>query len=81
MGLPGELRAAGFTVLATLARRAFRRPTTAAEVDRLFESIRDRAPIRRTPVDQPYELREFEIADPNGYVLVFGENLRGPASA
>jgi len=51
------------------------------EVDRLFESIRDRATIRRTPVDQPYELREFEIADPNGYVLVFGENLRGPASA
>jgi len=45
------------------------------EVDALFESIKDRVTVRRTPEDQPYQLREFEIADPNGYVLVFGQNI------
>lgn len=47
------------------------------EVDALYEAIRDSVTIRRAPADQPYRLREFEIADPNGYVLVFGENLEG----
>ena len=46
-------------------------------VDEMFEAIKDRVTVRRTPEDQPYQLREFEIADPNGYVLVFGENLPG----
>lgn len=44
-------------------------------VDELFDSVKERALIRRVPRDQPYQLREFEIADPNGYVLVFGENI------
>jgi len=47
------------------------------EVDALFEAIKERIIVRRTPCDQPYQLREFEIADPNGYVLVFGQNLTG----
>jgi len=47
------------------------------EVDELFEAIRDRVKVSRAPCDQPYQLREFEIADPNGYVLVFGQNLTG----
>ena len=46
-----------------------------SEVDRMFEAIRDRVKVRRSPEDQPYNLREFEIADPNGYVLVFGQNI------
>ena len=46
------------------------------DVDGLYEAIKDRVTVRRTPSDQPYELREFEIADPNGYVLVFGENIQ-----
>jgi catechol 2,3-dioxygenase-like lactoylglutathione lyase family enzyme len=50
-------------------------------VDELFEAIKDRAEVRRLPADQPYQLREFEIADPNGYVLVFGENLAGTGAS
>jgi uncharacterized glyoxalase superfamily protein PhnB len=45
------------------------------EVDDLYEAIRDKAHIRREMEDQPYGLREFEIADPNGYVLAIGESL------
>lgn len=44
-------------------------------VDALFEAIQAQASVRRTPSDQPYQMRELEIADPNGYVLVFGEDL------
>lgn len=47
------------------------------EVDALFERIRDKVKVRRAPCDEPYRMREFEIADPNGYVLVFGEDLTG----
>jgi predicted enzyme related to lactoylglutathione lyase len=50
-------------------------------VDDLFEAIKDRVDVRRPPANQPYQLREFEIADPNGYVLVFGENLAGDGAA
>jgi catechol 2,3-dioxygenase-like lactoylglutathione lyase family enzyme len=45
------------------------------EVDALYERIRDKVKVRRAPCDEPYRMREFEIADPNGYVLVFGEDL------
>jgi uncharacterized glyoxalase superfamily protein PhnB len=44
-------------------------------VDTLYEALRQRAdvvvkqPLRR----QPYRQTEFEIRDPNGYVLVFAE--------
>jgi len=51
------------------------------EVDQLFADIKDRVEVRRTPADQPYHLREFEIADLNGYVLVFGENLAGAGAS
>jgi hypothetical protein len=44
-------------------------------VDDLFEAVQSKATVRRTPSDQPYQMREFEIADSNGYVLVFGEDL------
>lgn len=46
-------------------------------VDALYERIKDRVTIRRAPCDQPYALREFEIADPDGYVLALGEQIRG----
>jgi catechol 2,3-dioxygenase-like lactoylglutathione lyase family enzyme len=46
-----------------------------SDVDGLYARIRDRVHVRRPPCDQPYHLREFEISDLNGYVLVFGENL------
>lgn len=45
------------------------------DADGLFATLDGRAEIRRPPMDQPYRMREFEIADPNGYVLVFGQDL------
>lgn len=39
----------------------------------LYESVRDEATIVQPLRRQPYGILEFEIKDPNGYVLVFGE--------
>jgi len=44
-------------------------------IDALHERIRDQVVVRRAPSDQPYDLRELEIADPNGYVLALGEQI------
>ena len=44
-------------------------------VDALYERIKDRVVVRRPPGNQPYDLRELEIADPNGYVLALGEQI------
>jgi hypothetical protein len=30
------------------------------------------------PIDQPYELREFRVADPDGHVLAFGLRYTQP---
>ena len=45
------------------------------DADGLFATLEGKAQIRRPPGDLPYRMREFEIADPNGYVLVFGQDL------
>jgi uncharacterized glyoxalase superfamily protein PhnB len=37
-----------------------------------YDSIKDRPFIKRPLVKQPYGDWEFEVEDPNGYVLVFG---------
>jgi uncharacterized glyoxalase superfamily protein PhnB len=39
----------------------------------LFESVRDEATIVQPLRKQPYGQWEFEVRDPNGYVLVFSE--------
>jgi uncharacterized glyoxalase superfamily protein PhnB len=39
----------------------------------LYESVRDEATIVQPLRRQPYGAWEFEIKDPNGYVLVFSE--------
>jgi uncharacterized glyoxalase superfamily protein PhnB len=39
----------------------------------LFESVRDEANIIKPLRQQPYGNWEFEVKDPNGYVLVFSE--------
>ena len=44
-------------------------------LDALHARISGKVRTRRAPSEQPYGLREFEIADPNGYVLVFGEPI------
>jgi len=42
----------------------------------LFESVRDEATIVQPLRKQPYGNWEFEIADLNGYVLVFSEEAK-----
>lgn len=39
----------------------------------LFEAVKDRLDIKQPLHRQPYGLSEFEVRDPNGYVLVFSE--------
>jgi predicted enzyme related to lactoylglutathione lyase len=44
-----------------------------AGVRELFESVRDQVTIIKPLRQQPYGAWEFEVKDPNGYVLVFSE--------
>ena len=39
----------------------------------LYESVRDEATIVQPLRQQPYGAWEFEVKDPNGYILVFSE--------
>ncbi len=44
-----------------------------AGVRELYDSVRERVTIIQPLRQQPYDAWEFEIEDPNGYVLVFSE--------
>ena len=44
-------------------------------VKEFYEAIKDRVEITLTLRKQPYGDWEFEVKDPNGYVLVFSEEL------
>ena len=39
----------------------------------LYEEVRQKIPLKSDLVKRPYGDTEFEVEDPNGYVLVFGE--------
>jgi len=39
----------------------------------LFEALREKVPIRSPLKQRPYGDTEFEVTDPNGYILVFSE--------
>jgi uncharacterized glyoxalase superfamily protein PhnB len=41
-------------------------------VHALYDALRDRAFVQMPLKQQPYGDWEFELRDPNGYVLVFG---------
>jgi len=43
-------------------------------VKELYEAVKDNVTIVQPLRQQPYGAWEFEVKDPNGYVLVFGEN-------
>lgn len=46
------------------------------DVDALHREYVERgAKILYDPCDQPHQCREFEVADSNGYVLCFGQDL------
>ena len=44
-----------------------------SEVKLLYEAIKDEVTIVKPLRQQPYGAWEFEVKDPNGYVLVFNE--------
>jgi len=44
-----------------------------AGVKELYESVREQVTIIKPLRQQPYGAWEFEVKDPNGYVLVFSE--------
>lgn len=48
---------------------------TTEKVDELWEFVKDKAKIIRTIADREYLMRDFSIADNNGYELVFGEDI------
>jgi catechol 2,3-dioxygenase-like lactoylglutathione lyase family enzyme len=43
-------------------------------VKELFEAVRNEVTVMQPLRQQPYGAWEFEIRDPNGYLLVFSEN-------
>ena len=49
--------------------------TTANGVDELFASISSRARVVMQPKDQFYGMREFGVADPDGYFIFFAQRL------
>ena len=63
-----------------LAANPERRPAIAyIFVDRIsayYDAVRSRGtPVAHEIADQPWEMREFEIADPDGNRIIFGEHL------
>lgn len=46
-----------------------------SDVRELYERVKDKVAIRRPPCPMPYGELEFELRDPNGYVLVFAEQM------
>ncbi len=43
------------------------------DVDALFDQIKDGVEVEFPPEDQPHGMREFAVHDPNGYLLIFGQ--------
>lgn len=45
------------------------------DVDRLWETVKDKAQIKTPICDREYLMRDFSIFDNNGYEIVFGEDI------
>jgi catechol 2,3-dioxygenase-like lactoylglutathione lyase family enzyme len=45
------------------------------QVDKLWESVKDKATIKTSIGDRAYFMRDFSILDNNGYELVFGQDI------
>ncbi|OOG77689.1 hypothetical protein B0E43_04450 [Algoriphagus sp. A40] len=45
------------------------------QVDKLWDSVRDKASIKSPIEDREYLMRDFSILDNNGYELVFGQDI------
>lgn len=44
-------------------------------IEELYETLKDKVEIKMPLTKQPYGDWEFEVRDPNGYVLVFSERM------
>ena len=42
----------------------------------LYDKVKDKVKIIMEPTDQPYEVREFAVQDPFGFVLIFAQNIK-----
>ena len=49
--------------------------TTAAGIDALFAQIGPEATVVMPPKDQFYGMREFGVADPDGYIVFFSQRI------
>lgn len=48
------------------------------DVDALHRELKERGvPVAGEPVDRPYGIRDFSVRDPNGVVIVFGQDREG----
>jgi len=45
------------------------------QVDKLWESVKDKASIKTSIDNREYFMRDFSILDNNGYELVFGQDI------
>jgi catechol 2,3-dioxygenase-like lactoylglutathione lyase family enzyme len=45
------------------------------QVDKLWESVKDKATVKTLIDNRAYLMRDFSILDNNGYELVFGEDI------
>lgn len=45
-------------------------------IDRLFESLGGRAPVVMPLKNQFYGMREFAVEDPDGYLIIFAQQIR-----
>src|SRR6478672_7474807 len=48
---------------------------TVANVDALWNNVKDKLELVYAPEDFPWEMREFAVYDNNGYILQFGQPL------
>jgi catechol 2,3-dioxygenase-like lactoylglutathione lyase family enzyme len=46
-----------------------------ADVDAMWEQVKNKARIRSSIADRQYLMRDFSIIDNNGYELVFGQDI------
>lgn len=44
-------------------------------VDRFWESVKDKATVKSSLANREYLMRDFSILDNNGYELVFGQDI------
>ncbi len=50
------------------------------DVDAMHTELQQRgATVIQPPTDQPYDLREFRVKDPDGHILAFGRRITRPS--